>query len=285
MHGLSLLRTSSAVSPYLVPGLPACAQLVERTAAAAAQQPNAAVRQHSSSATPTHAAEAAAAATTPATASYSSSTAAAAVGTTSGRCASGSNTSSSSSSSGGGKNHGNGRRGRHWRWNGWRAGAAGEGSSAASESAAAAAAAALGWAAWGTVIGSALADAGPSQSLRDALAAAQQSLAGSWGEVEEEMARINATLPARTPSLQGEAPRVSIVHDAVEVVVPVREGADTEAVLRELRKFGGRGMSTYSEYMSGVSRTVQLEVRPDPARPETAVRMQVFIPPPGGSEQ
>ncbi|KXZ51704.1 hypothetical protein GPECTOR_11g153 [Gonium pectorale] len=126
------------------------------------------------------------------------------------------------------------------------------------------------------------------QSLADAQAAAQAALHSAWGEVEEEYGRINARLPGHMPALKGVAPSASVVHDAVEVVVPIRAGADQEAVLGAMREgFGGPGPSvtSYTESLYGSSRTVQMEVRPQGGRSAGAVRIQMFIPPPGGSEQ
>ncbi|GLC34025.1 hypothetical protein PLESTM_000145300 [Pleodorina starrii] len=119
--------------------------------------------------------------------------------------------------------------------------------------------------------------------LQEALAAAQRELRAAWGEVEEEFARYNARLPAHAPSLKGEPPTVSEVQGAVEVVVPIREGADANAVLRELRQgLGGKGSTSYSESVYGASRTVRIEVRQPGGG---MLRVMMFVPPPGGSEQ
>eukprot|EP00198_Chlamydomonas_reinhardtii_P007822 XP_001697159.1 predicted protein [Chlamydomonas reinhardtii] len=123
-----------------------------------------------------------------------------------------------------------------------------------------------------------LADApGSSGPLRDAVAAASQALASAWTEVEEMFGRVNARLPSYAPVLS--------VHGALEVTVPIRDGADVDGIMQEMRQGFGRGSVSYSESVFGASRTVQLEVRPDPRRPEATVRMQLFVPPPGGSEQ
>ncbi|EFJ53049.1 hypothetical protein VOLCADRAFT_115636 [Volvox carteri f. nagariensis] len=119
-------------------------------------------------------------------------------------------------------------------------------------------------------------------SLQEAVAAAQAALKIAWAEVEEEFARVNARLPVNAPSLKGEPPTVSEVHGAVEVVVPIREGADANAVLRELRQgLGGRGSTSYSESVYGAARTVRMEIR----QSDGTLRVMMFVPPRGGSEQ
>ncbi|KAG2428658.1 hypothetical protein HXX76_011363 [Chlamydomonas incerta] len=197
-----------------------------------------------------------------------------------------SNSSSSSSSSVGGRTR-SGARGQGRRSGGWRSSGSWAHASSAQSWAFGAASAAAAASAMGSMSAVALAESpgSGSEPLRDAVTAATQALASAWFEVEEELGRINARLPSHAPVLSGNAPSVSEVHGALEVTVPIREGADVDSVMRELREGFGRGSVSYSESVFGASRTVQLEVRPEPGRPEATVRMQMFVPPPGGSEQ
>ncbi|GLI66086.1 hypothetical protein VaNZ11_009808 [Volvox africanus] len=176
----------------------------------------------------------------------------------------------------GGAHGGNGGLRRQTRWNGGGAEArSGTTGRAAAFGFGALAAAAI------AMVGTVLADQ-PNQPLGDAVVAAQDALKTAWGEVEEEFARVNARLPAHAPSLKGQPPTVSEVHGAVEVVVPIRDGADANAVLRELRQgLGGRGTTSYSESVYGASRTVRMEIR----QAGGTLRVMMFVPPPGGSEQ
>ncbi|PNW70589.1 hypothetical protein CHLRE_17g726150v5 [Chlamydomonas reinhardtii] len=225
------------------------------------------------------------AAAAPAAAAGSNASPAPAAAAQYGSAASCANSSGSSSSTGSGKT-GSGAPG-HGRRGGWH----GRGSWTASSSShcwalSAAAAAAAAAAAVGSMSAVVLADApGSSGPLRDAVAAASQALASAWTEVEEMFGRVNARLPSYAPVLSGAAPSAEEVHGALEVTVPIRDGADVDGIMQEMRQGFGRGSVSYSESVFGASRTVQLEVRPDPRRPEATVRMQLFVPPPGGSEQ
>ncbi|KAG2449715.1 hypothetical protein HYH02_005242 [Chlamydomonas schloesseri] len=242
----------SALAPYL----PACAQLLQRVLPAAATAA-AASTPHVGLATTSNANGCISATTKPA----------------GGRAGSGT--------------HRQARRGGSGGWRGWGSGwrnASGAPQSWAFGATAAAAAAAA--AAVSSTSAVVLAEApGSSGPLRDAVAAATQALTSAWSEVEEEFGRINARLPSHAPALAGTAPSASEVHGALEVTVPIREGADVDSVMRELREGFGRGSISYSESVFGAARTVQLEVRPEPGRPEATLRMQLFVPPPGGSEQ
>ncbi|KAF5829606.1 P-loop containing nucleoside triphosphate hydrolase protein [Dunaliella salina] len=158
--------------------------------------------------------------------------------------------------------------------------------------AAAFAASVMGWGAK-----AALAEAGPPSPV----AAAQASVDAAWEEVSEDLQRLNARLPRRSAPFVGKPPKVSTLgSDGVEVVVPLREGADANAVLAELlegfasRKGGaGSRSSSMQTHSSGAARTVHLDVHEEGSRGGKAgssgaggghVTARLHMPPPGSAD-
>ena len=78
----------------------------------------------------------------------------------------------------------------------------------------------------------------------------QATLRGLWREVQEDMHRINARLPKHAPALQGNPPQALLASssssgkakggggssvDMLEVRIPIRDGADIDAVAAEAK--------------------------------------------------
>ncbi|KAL6752467.1 hypothetical protein V8C86DRAFT_3141124 [Haematococcus lacustris] len=161
------------------------------------------------------------------------------------------------------------------------------------------------------------AGAGAGEGGGGGLGALRAALAAAWHDVEEDLERANARLPANTPLMQGTPPKVSLREGGavLEVVVPLLPGADANAVLVELMDSWGlggqagaarRGQARARQPLSssiktqafGTSKTVQLELTyadapppspppspPTPSHPSSQLRAQLFVPPPGAAQQ